>query len=99
LLNLLGSLKIVKMAPHKLEITDIGIESEVGEKEERHWIMGMEKFKGTMAHHSGIKALWETKWKFPCTKAVYPFHDGKYEDFVPVFEHLIAVSDRRASLQ
>jgi hypothetical protein len=25
-------------------------------------------------------------------KSVYPFHDGNFEDFEPVFEHLIAVS-------
>jgi len=29
-----------------------------------NWIMG-EKFNEVMPHHSGIKALWETKWKFP----------------------------------
>jgi hypothetical protein len=28
-----------------------------------------------------------------CTKSVYPFHDGKFEDFDPVFKYLIAVSD------
>lgn len=56
----------------------------------RSWIMGKEAFEARMPHHSGIKALWETKWKFPCTQSVYPFHDGKYEDFEPIFEHLIA---------
>ncbi|KAK0717232.1 Alpha/Beta hydrolase protein [Lasiosphaeria miniovina] len=55
----------------------------------RHWIMGSEAFNARMKHHDGIKALWETKWKFPCTKSLYPFHDGKYEDFLPVFEELI----------
>lgn len=58
----------------------------------RSWIMGS-KFEAKMPHHQGIKALWETKWKFPCTISVYPFHDGKFEDFAPVFEELIAVSD------
>lgn len=29
------------------------------------------------------------KWKFPCERSLYPFHDGKYEDFAPVFETLI----------
>lgn len=24
-----------------------------------------------------------------CTKSVYPFHDGKYQDFEPIFQHLI----------
>ncbi|KAM3085005.1 hypothetical protein ACMFMG_003445 [Clarireedia jacksonii] len=54
----------------------------------RTWTLG-DKFEAKFPHHEGSKALWETKWKFPCTKSVYPFHDGKYEDFEPVFEHLI----------
>ncbi|KXJ89394.1 Alpha/Beta hydrolase protein [Microdochium bolleyi] len=56
----------------------------------RTWLMGEKAFNTRMPHHDGIKALWETKWKFPCTKSVYPFHDGAYEDFAPIFEHLIA---------
>ncbi len=31
----------------------------------RHWIMGAEAFAARMPHHDGIRALWETKWKFP----------------------------------
>ncbi|KAH6670422.1 Alpha/Beta hydrolase protein [Halenospora varia] len=54
----------------------------------KNWILG-DKFERRMPHHDGIKALWETKWKFPCSISVYPFHDGKFEDFEPVFEHLI----------
>ena len=57
----------------------------------RQWIMGQKAFECKMPHHEGIKALWETKWKFPCSKSVYPFHDGKYEDFEPIFNHLIEV--------
>ncbi|KAK4125143.1 alpha/beta-hydrolase [Parathielavia appendiculata] len=53
------------------------------------WIMGQEAFERRMPHHDGIEALWETKWKFPCVKSVYPFHDGAYEDFEPIFKHLI----------
>lgn len=26
-----------------------------------------------------------------CLKSMYPFHDGEFEDFEPVFEHLIEV--------
>ncbi|GKT95137.1 pigment biosynthesis protein Ayg1 [Colletotrichum tofieldiae] len=70
------------MSPHKLP----------EQHGKRQWAMGTEAFERTMPHHQGIKALWETKWKFPCTKSVYPFHDGQYEDFEPVFEHLIKVS-------
>ncbi|KAH8648525.1 Alpha/Beta hydrolase protein, partial [Xylariales sp. PMI_506] len=51
--------------------------------------MGAEAFERVMPHHAGIEALWETKWKFPCTKSVYPFHDGEYEDFEPIFAQLI----------
>jgi hypothetical protein len=28
-----------------------------------------------------------------CSISVYPFHDGKFEDFEPVFQDLIKVSD------
>ncbi|RWA03281.1 hypothetical protein EKO27_g11822, partial [Xylaria grammica] len=54
------------------------------------WQMGTEAFERRMPHHDGIKALWETKWSFPCSKAVYPFHDGAYADFEPIFLGLIA---------
>lgn len=52
--------------------------------------MGAEAFERTMPHHEGIKALWETKWKIPCSRGLYPFHDGAYEDFEPIFEQLIS---------
>ncbi|KAI0975955.1 Alpha/Beta hydrolase protein [Xylaria arbuscula] len=59
------------------------------------WQMGTEAFERCMPHHGGIKALWETKWRFPCQKSVYPFHDGEYGDFECIFRHLIecGVSD------
>lgn len=53
-----------------------------------NWVLG-DKFAERYPHLSGVKALWETKWKFPATKSVYPFHDGKLEDFAPIFEKLI----------
>lgn len=40
-------------------------------------------------HHESIGALWETKWKKPCSIGIYPFFDGKLEDFEPVFGELI----------
>lgn len=52
------------------------------------WVLG-DKFDTVHAHLSGIDALWNAKWKFPCSKSLYPFHDGAYEDFEPVFESLI----------
>ncbi|KAK8109576.1 hypothetical protein PG999_007713 [Apiospora kogelbergensis] len=60
----------------------------------RRWLMGDEAFERVMPHHSGMRALWETKWQFPCSKALYPFHDGAYEDFEPVFKQLIADDER-----
>lgn len=56
----------------------------------RQWAMGAEAFENVMPHHAGIKALWETKWKLPCSRSVYPFHDGALEDFEPIFADLIA---------
>jgi hypothetical protein len=52
------------------------------------WILG-DLFTKDYGHSGSIRKLWEQRWKFPCTKAVYPFHDGKFEDFEPIFEHLI----------
>jgi hypothetical protein len=37
---------------------------------ERSWMMGKEAFERQMPHHESIKALWETKWKFPVSKHV-----------------------------
>lgn len=52
------------------------------------WILG-DKFEQKYPHLESIAALWNKKWKFPCERSLYPFHDGKYEDFAPVFETLI----------
>ncbi|OTB15202.1 hypothetical protein K445DRAFT_114856 [Daldinia sp. EC12] len=56
----------------------------------QQWLMGTEAFERHMPHHDGIRALWETKWREPCRRSVYPFHDGAFEDFEPVFLDLIA---------
>ncbi|CAG8317729.1 unnamed protein product [Penicillium salamii] len=61
-----------------------------------NWILG-DKFDTVYPHQGSIKALWEKKWKFPCTKSIYPFHDGSVEDFEPIFEKLIADSVNDAS--
>ncbi|KAK4554750.1 hypothetical protein LTR86_008252 [Recurvomyces mirabilis] len=52
------------------------------------WILG-DKFDTKHPHLESIDALWNKKWKFPCTRSLYPFHDGKLEDFEPIFESLI----------
>ncbi|OKL63847.1 hypothetical protein UA08_00430 [Talaromyces atroroseus] len=54
-----------------------------------NWILG-DKFYAVYPHKNSIKGLWESKWKAACMKSVYPFHDGAYEDFEPIFERLIA---------
>ncbi|KAK1916541.1 hypothetical protein P3342_012165 [Pyrenophora teres f. teres] len=53
-----------------------------------NWILG-DLFEKEYGHRGSIQKLWEQRWKFPCTKGVYPFHDGKFEDFEPIFQHLI----------
>ena len=52
------------------------------------WILG-DKFEQKHAHLGSIDNLWFKKWKFPCERSLYPFHDGKFEDFAPIFETLI----------
>ncbi|KAI0425850.1 Alpha/Beta hydrolase protein [Xylaria sp. FL1042] len=71
------------MAPHKVTTPSTRPVPET-------WQMGTEAFERRMPHHDGIKALWETKWRFPCSKSLYPFHDGCYGDFEPIFADLVA---------
>ncbi|KAK0723684.1 Alpha/Beta hydrolase protein [Apiosordaria backusii] len=80
------------MSPHTVPTKKNigGISGVEGTGEPREWLMGKEAFEAVMPHHEGIKALWETKWKFPCTKSLYPFHDGAFSDFEPIFQSLIA---------
>jgi hypothetical protein len=53
-----------------------------------NWILG-DLFTQDYGHRGSIKNLWEQRWKLPCKLGVYPFHDGKFEDFEPIFQHLI----------
>jgi hypothetical protein len=43
------------------------------------------------AHHQSIKALWETKWRKRVEPQIYPFWEGKLEDFEDIFRELIEV--------
>jgi hypothetical protein len=52
------------------------------------WILG-DLFTKDYGHRGSIQKLWEQRWKFPCSLGVYPFHDGKFSDFEPIFQHLI----------
>lgn len=54
-----------------------------------NWILG-DLFTKDYGHRGSIAKLWENRWKMPCQRSVYPFHDGSFEDFEPVFQHLIA---------
>jgi pimeloyl-ACP methyl ester carboxylesterase len=53
-----------------------------------NWILG-DLFEKDYGHRGSIQKLWEQRWKAPCEKGVYPFHDGKYEDFEGIFGSLI----------
>ena len=44
-------------------------------------------------HHDSVSALWSQKWRAPCAGGIYPFTDGKVEDFDPVFAELRRTSD------
>ncbi|KAH7127198.1 Alpha/Beta hydrolase protein [Dendryphion nanum] len=54
-----------------------------------NWILG-DLFTKDYGHAGSIKKLWEMRWKMPCQRGVYPFHDGTFEDFEHIFDHLIA---------
>lgn len=54
------------------------------------WILPAEKLNSIYPHLGSISNLWNKKWSFPASKSLYPFHDGLYEDFAPIFESLIS---------
>ena len=45
------------------------------------------------AHHDSVSALWFQKWRSPCAAGIYPFTDGKVEDFDPIFAELSKLSN------
>jgi hypothetical protein len=53
-----------------------------------NWALG-DRFTEDYGHRGSIKKLWEMRWHAPCLRSVYPFHDGNYEDFEPLFAQLI----------
>ena len=44
-------------------------------------------------HHDSVSALWSRKWRAPCAAGIYPFADGRVEDFDPIFAELSKISD------
>jgi dienelactone hydrolase len=49
-------------------------------------------------HHDSVSALWSQKWRAPCAAGIYPFTDGKVEDFDPIFAELRTISDDDPSI-
>ena len=43
-------------------------------------------------HHDSVSALWSNKWRAPCAAGIYPFTDGRVEDFDPIFAELARAS-------
>lgn len=39
-------------------------------------------------NQKGVSGLWSGKWKFNASRSIYPFMDGKIEDFEPIFAKL-----------
>ncbi|KAI1415649.1 yellowish-green 1-like protein [Hypoxylon sp. FL1857] len=54
-----------------------------------------EKLKQVAPHHESFKALWETKWKQPCERGVYPFMYAAVADFQPVVDTIVAKGLKR----
>ncbi|QKX55447.1 uncharacterized protein TRUGW13939_02540 [Talaromyces rugulosus] len=38
-------------------------------------------FTKVAPHHTSVEALWDIKWRKPCSMGIYPFVDGHVEDF------------------
>jgi hypothetical protein len=49
-------------------------------------------------HHDSVSALWNQKWRPPCSHGIYPFTDAKVEDFDPVFAELVRASEDRTDI-
>ncbi|KAJ3136777.1 hypothetical protein HK100_001281 [Physocladia obscura] len=47
----------------------------------------------SFAHHSSVSKLWSTKWRYNCQTGIYPFEQGRVEDFDNVFKNLVAASN------
>ncbi|KAK6084409.1 hypothetical protein SCUP234_01791 [Seiridium cupressi] len=48
-----------------------------------------DKLSTPAPHHADFRALWETKWREPCTLGLYPFMFGSIKDFEPVVASII----------
>ncbi|KAH8886153.1 alpha/beta-hydrolase [Thozetella sp. PMI_491] len=52
----------------------------------------------TFPYHSSVSAIWEKKWQKPASMGIYPFVDGKEEDFRAAFSTLVKASDDNYSI-
>ena len=50
------------------------------------------------SYHESISALWSEKWRMLCAHGIYPFTDGRVEDFDPVFKELTNVSNNNPAI-
>ena len=52
----------------------------------------------TFPYHESVSSLWQQKWRKPASMGIYPFVDGKVEDFDPIFEELRKTSNDDPSI-
>ncbi len=50
------------------------------------------------SYHESVSSLWKDKWRTPCSHGIYPFTDGKVEDFDPIFAELVTASGDNSSI-
>ena len=44
-------------------------------------------------YYESVSQLWSDKWRRPCQQGIYPFTDANIEDFEPIFEELVRLSN------
>ena len=45
------------------------------------------------SYHDSVSALWAQRWRTPCQHGIYPFTDANVEDFDPIFDELVSISN------
>ena len=50
------------------------------------------------SYHESVSALWSEKWRMLCAHGIYPFTDGKADDFDPIFKELTEVSNNNPAI-
>ncbi|QIW99771.1 hypothetical protein AMS68_005289 [Peltaster fructicola] len=57
---------------------------------EEHVFHIQDNLENVAVHHQSFEKLWETKWKEPCTRGLYPFMFGALCDFEPIVKDIVA---------